>query len=41
MDPRFMPHMDQFHMTTGAFVFQNVRQIAVYEKLSLDFKHKI
>ena len=32
MDPRFMPHMDQFHMTTGTFVFQNVRQIAVYEK---------
>ena len=41
MDPRFMPHMDQFHMTTGAFVFQNVRQIAVYEKPSLDLKHKI
>ena len=41
MDPRFMPHMDQFHMTTGMFVFQNVRQIAVYEKPSLDLKHKI
>ena len=32
LNPKLMPHMDQFHMTTGDFVFQNVRQITAYEK---------
>lgn len=40
-DPRRLPHMDQFHMTTGDFVIQNSRQITVYEKPSFDLKHKI
>lgn len=31
-DPGLMPHMDQFHDTTGDFVIQNSRQITVYEK---------
>ena len=31
-DPRFMPHMDQFHKITGEFVIQNSREITVYEK---------
>ena len=33
LDPKLMPHMDQFHATTGDFVIQNSRQITVYEKL--------
>ena len=32
-DPRYMPHMDQFHKLTGEFVIQNSREITVYEKL--------